>query len=65
MKLYELDPDDKFRLAGDDNSPVFTYLGNFNQGFDHYTAEDEDFQKHYFDSELGGLTPVIRVKDDR
>lgn len=61
MKLYNLDRGDKFKLAGDDNSPVFE--------FDHldgmysvcYSLDPYDYRDiiHF-----AGFTPVIRVKEN-
>jgi len=55
MKLYELDSGDKFKLAGDDRSPVFI--------FDRLTIDmssvSRDQKGEVFN--FVGNTPVIRV----
>lgn len=58
MKLFNLEKGDKFKLAGDDNSPVFE--------FDHldgmysvcYTRDNRKIWN------FAGYTPVIRVKEE-
>jgi len=55
MKLYELDSGDKFRLAGDDRSPVFI--------FDRLTTDMSSISRDEGGEVFNfiGNTPVIRV----
>lgn len=59
MKLFSLTRNDKFRLAGDDNSPVFTFVGATSGPHElYYFCYDENGKAHYF----VGYVPVILVK---
>lgn len=57
MKLYDLNPGDLFKLAGDDSSPIFTMTSIW--GYEHVLVTDVDLNEHTFP----GYTPVIRVNN--
>lgn len=58
MKLYDLDRGDKFKLAGDDNSPVFTL--ETLDGMYSICHMEKDLHPYHF----AGYTPVIRVENE-
>ena len=63
VKIHNLKPGEEFKVLGDDSS-TFTYLGCYRHGYDHYTAEDAKYQKHYFNSSEFVIKIRRKVMDD-
>lgn len=60
MKIYDLDIGDRFRLAGDDNSPIFIF--DYLDGIHAYCLTELEVGAHKV-VRLLGVTPILRIKE--